>query len=102
MRSIAHPRNVGKALHKATFSREAAKGSIFTRALGLNVMFAGAPERAVLADEFIRNYYRYADQLYASRQNQTAFTSAEGLGFEFEIFASGEYARLLEREWEEG
>jgi hypothetical protein len=75
--------------------------SIFTRALGLSVMFADAPERAVLADEFIRNYYRYADQLYASRQNQTAFTTAEGVGFEFEIFASGEYARLLEREWEE-
>jgi hypothetical protein len=75
--------------------------SIFTRALGLNVMFAGAPERDLLADEFIRNYYRYADQLYACRQNQTAFTTAEGMGFEFEIFASGEYARLLEQEWEE-
>jgi hypothetical protein len=75
--------------------------SIFTRALGLNVIFAAAPERDALADEFIRNYHRYADQLYAWRQNQAAFVSAEELRFEFEIFASGEYARMLEREWEE-
>lgn len=75
--------------------------SIFTRALGLNVMFAGAPERAVLADEFIRNYYRYADQLFLSRQNQVAYSSIEELGFEFEIFASGEYSKMLEREWAE-
>ena len=75
--------------------------SIFTRALALNVIFVAPPDRATLADEFIRNYYRYADQVYASRQTQTAFTTAEGVGFEFEIFASGEYARLLEQEWQE-
>ena len=75
--------------------------SIFTRALGLNTMLAGAPDRRFLSDEFVRNYYRYADQLFLSRQNQIAFTSIENLGFEFEIFASGEYSKMLEREWEE-
>ena len=75
--------------------------SIFTRALGLNAMLANAPDRRFLSDEFIRNYYRYADQLFLSRQNQMAFTSIENLGFEFEIFASGEYSKMLEREWEE-
>jgi hypothetical protein len=75
--------------------------AIFTRALGLNVMFANAPERSTLSGEFIRNYYRYAGQLFACRQNQIAFLGLEDLGFEFEIYASGEYARLLEREWAE-
>src|SRR5579863_2445700 len=36
--------------------------SIFTRALGLNSVLADIPGRDGLSDEFIRNYYRYADQ----------------------------------------
>jgi hypothetical protein len=71
------------------------------RALGLNTMLAAPPERAFLADEFIRNYYRYADQMFQARQSQVAFTAIETLNFDFEIFASGEYARMLEREWAE-
>jgi len=73
--------------------------SIFMRALGMNTLFAAAPERHSLADEFVRNYNRYADQLFANRQNQVSFASVEGIGFEFEIFASGEYSKMLEREW---
>jgi len=76
--------------------------SIFMRALGMNTLLAAAPERHSLSDEFVRNYYRYADQLFLSRQNQVAFTGIENLGFEFEIFASGEYSKMLEREWAEG
>ena len=49
--------------------------SIFMRALGLNTMLAAPPERFYLADEFVRNYYRYADQMFLSRQNQVAFTT---------------------------
>lgn len=75
--------------------------SIFTRALGLNALLAAAPERRCLSDEFVRNYYRYADQLFLSRQSQTPFSGIETMGFEFEIFASGEYSKMLEREWEE-
>ena len=65
------------------------------------VQHAAAPERAGLTDEFVRNYYRYADQLFLSRQGQVAFTGIEDLGFEFEIYASGEYSKMLEREWAE-
>ncbi len=75
--------------------------SIFTRALGLNTMLGSAPERYSLSDEFVRNYYRYADQLFLSRQNQVSFTDVENMGFEFEIFASGEYSKMLEKEWAE-
>src|SRR5271170_2286704 len=48
--------------------------AIFTRALGLNSLFGAAPEREVLSDEFIRNYYRYADQMFACRQGQAQFS----------------------------
>jgi hypothetical protein len=75
--------------------------SIFMRALGLNTILGEAPEPGCFSEEFIRNYYRYADQVFQSRQSQVAFTSIEDLGFEFEIFASGEYSRMLEREWSE-
>ncbi len=73
--------------------------SIFQRGLGLNTILSSVPEAACFSEEFIRNYYRYADQMFMSRQSQVAFTSIEDLGFEFEIFASGEYSRMLEREW---
>jgi hypothetical protein len=75
--------------------------SIFMRALGLNTILGVVPEASCFSEEFIRNYYRYADQMFLSRQSQAAFTGIEDLGFQFEIFASGEYSRMLEREWSE-
>jgi len=75
--------------------------SIFTRALGLNSVLSDIPSREMLADEFIRNYYRYADQMFLCRQAQIQFVDISQFGFEFEIFASGEYSRMLEREWAE-
>jgi hypothetical protein len=73
--------------------------SIFTRALGLNSVLADIPSREILSNEFIRNYYRYADQMFLCRQAQAQFTDLGEFGFDFEIFASGEYSRMLEREW---
>jgi hypothetical protein len=75
--------------------------SIFTRALGLNAMLVDIPSREMFADEFIRNYYRFADQMFVCRQSQSPFTDIADFGFEFEIYASGEYSRMLEREWAE-
>lgn len=73
--------------------------SIFGRALGLNAIFADLPERDQLSDDFIRNYYPYADQMFYCRQTSVSFTDIKDCGFEYEIFASGEYSRMLEREW---
>jgi hypothetical protein len=75
--------------------------AIFSRALGLSTVLAAAPDRDTLSDEFVRNYYRYADQLFASRQSETVFEDISNFGFEFDLFASGEYSRMLEREWAE-
>lgn len=75
--------------------------SIFSRALGLNAIFADAPERHHLNPEFIRHYYRYADQLFASRQLLWSFGDLQPKHFDFDLYASGEYSRMLEREWQE-
>lgn len=75
--------------------------SIFISALALNTLLASPPEWPKLGEEFVRNYYRYADQIFTTRQNEAPFASIEALNFDFEIFASGEYSRMLEREWAE-
>ena len=75
--------------------------AIFSRALGLSTVLATAPERDTLSDEFVRNYYRYADQMFLCRQGQAEFCDLSALGVDFDLYASGEYSRMLERSWEE-
>jgi hypothetical protein len=75
--------------------------SIFMRAIGLNAILAAVPERGILSDDFVRNYYRYADSIFLCRQSQTVFTDIAQMNFDFDIYASGEYSRMLEREWSE-
>lgn len=76
--------------------------AIFQRAIGLNCVLAEAPERDLLAAEFIKHYYRYADHMFLCRQHSTVFPELAAEEFEFELYASGEYARILEREWDQG
>lgn len=73
--------------------------SIFGRALGLNALFADIPPRELLTDDFIRNYYRYADQMFQCKQASATYSEIKDCGFEYAIYASGEYSRMLEREW---
>jgi hypothetical protein len=75
--------------------------SIFSRALGLNAVFAQVPEQTTLAPDFIRHYYRYADQMFQLRQSATEFSELAPGEFDFQLYASGEYSRLLERQWEQ-
>ena len=75
--------------------------SIFSRAIGLNAVFCEPPDETQVSVEFIRNYFRYADHMFACRQQMQAFTEVTVDNFHFEIYASGEYSRLLEKSWEE-
>jgi hypothetical protein len=75
--------------------------AIFTRALGLQCLFANAPGREILSDDFVRNYYRYADQMFALKQGEAEFTLIASRDFKFELYSSGEYSRMLERSWGE-
>ena len=74
--------------------------SIFSRAIGLNTIFSQPPSADQVSEEFIRNYYRYADHLFACRQQMQPFTELNPANFHFEIYASGEYSRMLEKAWE--
>ena len=75
--------------------------SIFSRALGLHILFAAAPPREVLSDEFVRSYFRFADQIFQSKQSECDFTPLSSREFHFELYSSGEYSRMLERSWGE-
>ncbi|HYP07259.1 MAG TPA: hypothetical protein VER03_13585 [Bryobacteraceae bacterium] len=75
--------------------------AIFGRAIGLNAVFCQAPDRTILNDDFIRNYHQFADRMFACKQAEKAFTPIRSSEFEFELFASGEYSRMLEKQWQE-
>lgn len=74
--------------------------AIFSRALGLNAVFLNVPSLETVSAGFIRHYYRYADQLFQARQNLETVKSLPVAAFRFELFASGEYSKMLETEWE--
>jgi hypothetical protein len=75
--------------------------AIFSRALGINAIFREAPTAVMLAESFVRHYYRYADQIYSCRQALVPFTSLRADDYHFELYASGEYSRMLEQQWGE-
>ena len=75
--------------------------SIFARAIGLNAAFAAPPAMESLTEEFLRNYHRYADRLYQAYMETQPHGVLASPNFRFEIYASGEYSRMLENEWGE-
>jgi hypothetical protein len=75
--------------------------SIFCRAIGLNALFASPPASSVLAEEFLRNYHRYADSLFECYMALEPYSELDAKRFQFALFASGEYSRMLESQWEE-
>jgi hypothetical protein len=73
--------------------------SIFSRAIGLNSLFTAPPGFETLAGEFLRNYHRYADSLFRCYMESQVHRTIESANFGFQLYASGEYSRLLENEW---
>jgi len=73
--------------------------SIFSRAIGLNAVFAEPPAMAALGEEFLRGYHRYADHLFRCYMEATAHRSILNANFRFELYASGEYSKILESQW---
>jgi hypothetical protein len=74
-------------------------GSIFSRAVGLNAVFADPPAPESLNEDFLRNYHRYADHLFRCYMDAQAYQPLKGVQFRFELYASGEYSRMLANEW---
>jgi len=76
--------------------------SIFSRAIGINAIFHEPPACSALSDEFLRSYHRYADALFRCFMESEKHRTLAVEHFPFELYASGEYSRLLEMEWEGG
>jgi hypothetical protein len=73
--------------------------SIFSRAIGLNAMFIQPPAFDTLAEEFLRNYHHYADSLCQCYLDSQPHGTVASANFHFDLYASGEYSRMLESEW---
>jgi hypothetical protein len=75
--------------------------SIFARAIGMNAAFAEPPSSDLLSEEFLRSYHRYADYLFRCYMDSQAHRAIASSNFRFELYASGEYSRMLENQWNE-
>ena len=74
--------------------------TIFARAVGMHAIFQALPDYESLSADFVRYYHRFADQLYSCRQQLFPFAPILPSNFDFELYSSAEYARLLESQWE--
>jgi len=75
--------------------------SVFSRALGVVSLFREVPAREHLSDTFLLQYHRFADHLFLCTQHLRTFTETTSANFRFELYASGEYLRMLEQQWGE-
>jgi len=73
--------------------------AVFSRGIGLNALFTEPPAVTALSDEFLRNYHRYADTLYRCFMDAEPHRIVTARNFHFDLYASGEYSRMLETEW---
>lgn len=76
--------------------------SIFSRAIGLNAVFAEPPALLALGEEFLRGYHRYADYLFRCYMDSQPYKPIQNANFAFELYASGEYSKILESQWGSG
>ena len=75
--------------------------AIFRRAIGLHCLFTQPPVAAQLGLEFLSNYHRYTAAVYRTfLESAPEEPPAEPGQYRFQIYASGEYSRLLESEWD--
>jgi hypothetical protein len=75
--------------------------ALFSRAIGIRSIFTEPPSITLLARTFLVNYYRYADQMYACRLKLAPFAELTSREFHFDLYASREYAQLLEKQWQD-
>lgn len=73
--------------------------ALFRRSVGLHAIFAEFPTVDRFAPEFLRRYHRHLDQWFEQRMRDTASERPHPGQFVFDLFASGEYAMLLEKSW---
>jgi hypothetical protein len=73
--------------------------ALFRRAIGLHSVFSDVPPVQCLSAEFLRRYHRHADRWFQAWAQSQPLPAVDWVRFEFELFASGEYALMLEKAW---
>jgi hypothetical protein len=73
--------------------------AIFSRAIGLYSTFRQPPTFQALTDHFLRNYHRIADHLFQCFIDGVPHRKITVENFRFQLFASGEYSKMLENQW---
>ncbi len=72
---------------------------IFARSIGIQAQFREPPPREILSAEYLRDYYRFADYSYTCWKDSVKFPLLAAGDFTFCLYASGEYAKMLEQQW---
>jgi hypothetical protein len=76
--------------------------AIFSRAIGIHALFSEPPPFETCSQAFLENYYRFADALFLCFMGLQPWSAVPAGDFELELYASGEYTRKLESEWQDG
>ncbi len=74
--------------------------SIFSRSIGIDALFTEPPAFETLTENFLRNYHRYGDFLFRCYMDSQPHEKLAAENFRFSLYASGEYARMLESAWD--
>jgi hypothetical protein len=74
--------------------------AVFSRAIGMQTLFNSPPPVETLSPTLLKHYHRFADHAYICFQHLRPFHELDSKQFQFEIYASEEYARLLSDQWE--
>ncbi|HEV3332570.1 MAG TPA: hypothetical protein VG096_16385 [Bryobacteraceae bacterium] len=75
--------------------------ALFSRGIGLKSAFVVPPPLDLLTAEFVTGYHRNADALFRSYMESQTHRTITHQNFHFDLYASGEYTRMLENQWEE-
>jgi hypothetical protein len=75
--------------------------AVFSRAIGVNSLFSSPPPVESLSPILLKNYHRFADHAYICFQHLHPFLALDPRQFDFQIYASEEYSRLLSEKWEQ-
>jgi hypothetical protein len=73
---------------------------IFSRSIGIYAQFQDPPPQHLLQADYLDFYYRYADYAYACWRDAAKYPALTPGDFTFSLFASGEYSKFLEEQWQ--
>jgi hypothetical protein len=74
--------------------------AVFSRAIGINSLFNNPPSLDALSPLLLRHYHRFADYAYICYQHLRPFLPLDPKQYQFDLYASEEYARFLADQWE--